>query len=57
MKTEIENNNEVELTDELIKEIVNNKRWGCEESLIEMRNMGAKWNIKNNSIVLFTEFF
>jgi hypothetical protein len=43
---------EVELTDELIKKIVEQKKWGSEESLREMAKIGAKWNLKRNSIVL-----
>lgn len=43
---------EVELTDELILNLVKEKKWGDVESLKEMRKMGAKWNIKNNSIVI-----
>ena len=43
---------EIELTDELILELVKEKKWGDVESLKEMRKMGAKWNIKNNSIVI-----
>jgi hypothetical protein len=43
---------EVELTDELILELVKEKKWGDVESLNEMRKMGAKWNTKNNSIVI-----
>ena len=43
---------EVELTDELILKLVKEKKWGDVESLKEMRKMGAKWNIKNNSIVI-----
>lgn len=35
---------EVELTDELIKEIVKNKLWGDEKSLKELRDEGGKWN-------------
>jgi hypothetical protein len=43
---------EVELTEELILELVKEKKWGDVESLKEMRKMGAKWNTKNNSIVI-----
>tara|TARA_R110002126_G_scaffold139672_2_gene284437 strand:+ start:1280 stop:1477 length:198 start_codon:yes stop_codon:yes gene_type:complete len=49
--------NEVELTDKLIKEIVENEKWKDEESLKELRSIGAKWNIKRNSLVMPTEFF
>lgn len=43
---------EIELTDELILELVKEKKWGDVESLKEMRKMGAKWNTINNSIVI-----
>ena len=43
---------EVELTDELIKKLVDEKKWGSVESLKAMAKMGAKWNIRRNSIVL-----
>jgi hypothetical protein len=43
---------EVELTDELILKLVKENKWSDVESLNEMREMGAKWNIKNNSIVI-----
>ena len=48
--------NEVELTNELIEQLVKNKKWGDVESLKEMKDMGAKWNTKTNSIVFPTEF-
>ena len=43
---------EVELTDELIKELVESKKWGDVESLKQMADMGAKWNLSRNSIIL-----
>jgi hypothetical protein len=43
---------EVELTDELILKLVKENKWSDFESLNEMRKMGAKWNTKNNSIVI-----
>ena len=43
---------EVELTDELIKEIVKKKKWGDERSLKEYAKIGAKWNLKRNSLIL-----
>lgn len=43
---------ELELTNELIEKLINEKKWGDVESLKEMRKMGAKWNTKNNSIVI-----
>jgi len=49
-------NNEVELTDDLIEKLVNEKKWRDKESLIEMRKMGAKWNLKRNSVI-YTELF
>jgi hypothetical protein len=48
---------EVELTDKLIKEIVEKEKWKNEKSLKELRSIGAKWNIKRNSLVMPTEFF
>lgn len=42
---------EVELTDELIEKIVKEKKWKDVNSLKEMREFGAKWNIKRNSII------
>ena len=47
---------EVELTDQLIEQLVKDKKWGDIKSLKEMRDKGAKWNVKRNSVVL-TEFF
>jgi hypothetical protein len=43
---------EVELTDELIKKLVEEKKWGDEDSLKDLRTKGAKWNIKRDSIVI-----
>ena len=43
---------EVELTDELIKELVESKKWRDVESLKQMADMGAKWNLSRNSIIL-----
>jgi hypothetical protein len=43
---------ELELTNELIEKLIKEKKWGDIESLNEMRKMGAKWNTKNNSIVI-----
>jgi len=48
--------NEVELTDELIEQLVKDKKWSDVESLKEMRDEGAKWNIVRNSVVYPTEF-
>lgn len=42
---------EIDLTDELIKELVANKKWDDEESLKSMRDSGAKWNTKRESVV------
>jgi hypothetical protein len=46
--------NEVEITDELIKVLIEEKKWSAdaEETLREMAKMGAKWNLKRNSLVL-----
>jgi len=52
MKDLLNDKNEVELTDELIKQLVDEKKWGDEKSLKKMAEMGAKWNIKRNSLVL-----
>lgn len=41
----------LELTDKLIAQIIREKKWGDEISLRELKEMGAKWNVKNNSIV------
>ena len=49
--------NEVELTDELINQLVKEKKWGDVKSLKEMAEMGGKWNIVRNSVVFPTEFF
>ena len=48
--------NEVELTNELIEQLVKDKKWSDVESLKEMRDEGAKWNIVRNSVVYPTEF-
>lgn len=42
---------EVHLTDELITQLVKEKKWKDEKSLKEMRELGAKWNTKRNSLV------
>jgi hypothetical protein len=47
----LNNKNEIELTDELIKQLVDEKKWGDEKSLKKMAEMGAKWNIERNSLV------
>jgi hypothetical protein len=47
---------EVELTDKLIINLVKEKKWGDVKSLKEMREMGAKWNVKRNSVVFPAEF-
>lgn len=49
--------NEVELTNELIEQLVKDKKWGDVKSLKEMRDTGAKWNVKRNSVVFPNEFF
>ncbi|MFY8161630.1 MAG: hypothetical protein ACOVNU_09900 [Candidatus Kapaibacteriota bacterium] len=50
-------NNEVELTEELMLEIVAKKKWGSVESLRALKEIGAKWNLERNSIVFETETF
>ena len=42
---------EVPLTDELIAQLVKEKKWKDEKSLKEMRDLGAKWNTKRNSLI------
>ena len=51
-----EGNDEVELTDELITKLVKDRKWGDFESLNQMKKMGAKWNVKRDSVVFPTEF-
>lgn len=46
---------EVELTDDLIDQIVKEKKWGDVKSLKEMKEIGAKWNTKRNSVVFSEE--
>ena len=41
---------EVELTDDLIKNIVSNGLWSDEESLRELRREGGKWNTVRHSV-------
>jgi len=48
--------NEVKLTNELIEQLVKDKKWRDVKSLKEMRDMGAKWNTERNSVVFPTEF-
>jgi len=43
---------EVEITDELIKKLVEEKKWGDPKILKEFAEKGAKWNIKRNSLVM-----
>ena len=49
--------NEVELTEELIIKLVKEKKWKDINSLTEMKKIGAKWNIKRNSVVFPADFF
>ena len=42
---------EVPLTDELITQLVKEKKWKDEKSLKEMRGIGAKWNTRRNSLI------
>jgi hypothetical protein len=46
---------EVELTDELIKDIVHNGLWGDEESLKKLRDEGGKWNTLRCSVTFPSE--
>lgn len=46
---------EVELTDDLINQIVKEQKWDM-KALKEMREMGAKWNTQRNSIVISEEY-
>jgi hypothetical protein len=48
--------NEIELTNELIEQLVKDKKWGDVKSLKELRDMGAKWNTERNSVVFPSEF-
>ena len=43
---------EVELTDDLIIKLVEDKKWKDVDSLKQLALMGARWNVKRNSIVL-----
>ena len=56
MKDYYSGNDEVELTAELIIKLVKEKKWGDVDSLTEMKEMGAKWNVKRDSVVFPTEF-
>lgn len=42
----------VELTEELMRELVEKYLWDDIDSLREMKCMGAKWNTKRNSIIM-----
>lgn len=42
---------EVHLTGKLITQLVKEKKWKDEKSLKEMRELGAKWNTKRNSLI------
>lgn len=44
---------ELELTEELIDSIIENKLWKDKESLLEMAAEGAKWNV-NRKCIVFT---
>ena len=41
----------VELTEELMLEIVAQKKWSTIESLIQLKEMGAKWNLDRSTLV------
>jgi len=43
---------EVELTDELIKKIVADKKWKDVESLKKFAKEGARWNKKRQSLII-----
>ena len=43
---------ELELTDQLIFQLVQENKWGSIESLKKLAIMGFKWNTKTNSCVL-----
>ena len=43
---------EVELTDELIEKLVQEKKWGDPKTLKEFANEGAKRNTKKNSLII-----
>jgi hypothetical protein len=43
---------EIEITDELIKKLVEEKKWGDPKILKEFAEKGAKWNIKRNSLIM-----
>jgi hypothetical protein len=42
---------ELELTEELMKEIVEQKKWSTIESLRELKKIGAKWNVERSTLV------
>ena len=48
--------NDVELSDELIEQLVKDKKWPDIESLKELRDEGWKWNVLRNSAVTPTKF-
>jgi hypothetical protein len=50
-------NDEVELTENLIIQLVADQKWSSVESLKEMAEMGCTWNIKRDSIVFPADFF
>lgn len=50
-------NYEVELTDEVIDHIIEKNLWEDKESLINLRDYGAKWNTKRNSIIMDMDYF
>lgn len=49
--------NEIALTEQVIEQIVKDKKWGDVESLKELSDMGAKWNTVRNSVVFPAKFF
>jgi hypothetical protein len=43
---------EVEITEELITKLIEEKKWKDENSLRHFAKMGAKWNLKRNSVII-----
>lgn len=50
-------NNIVDITEDLIIELINQKKWGNPESLREFGKKGWKWNLTKNSLVSPPEAF
>ena len=43
---------EIEITEELIQKLIEEKKWKDPNSLRHFAKMGAKWNIERNSVIL-----